>query len=93
MRSSLQSIFLADYSPAADDGEIYAVEMLPDKNSKSNKCIIFDIYRPPHCALLPSFTDRLENMFLDIRDVSVTLCGDFNVDLLTENDNYYNFFS
>ena len=55
MRSSLQSFFLADYSQAADDGEICAVEILPDKNSKSNKCIIFGIYRPPHCALNSSF--------------------------------------
>ena len=45
-----------------------------------------------HCALLPSFTERLENMLLGIRDVSVTLCGDFNVDLLTENENS-NFFN
>ena len=92
VRFSLQSIFLADYSQAADYGEICAVEILPDKNSKSNKCIIFGIYRPPHCALLPSFTERLENMLLGIGDVSVTLCGDFNVDLLTENENS-NFFN
>ena len=42
--------------------------------------------------ILPSFTERLENMLLGIRDVSVTLCGDFNVDLLTENENS-NFFN
>ena len=92
VRSSLQSNILPDFTLVEENGEIGAVEVIPDKGNP--KCTVLGIYRPPDVSLLSSFTDRQEALLLNFRESSVTVCGDFNVDLLSEysNQNFFNVF-
>ena len=81
VRSTLQRNILPDFTLVEENGEICAVQVIPDKGKPNSKCTVLGIYRPPDASLLSSFTDRMEALLLNFRESLVIVCGDFNVDL------------
>ena len=59
VRSSLQSNILPDFTLVEENGEICAVEVIPDKGNPNSKCIVLGIYSLPDDSLFNSHSQFL----------------------------------
>ena len=84
MANKLNTHSISEHSFISDDLEIYTVEVMPLSSNHKLNLIVSGIYCPPS-APLASLSDRLDPVLIDYRNKSVILAGDFNVDLLNEN--------
>ena len=75
---------ISEHSFISDGLEICTVEVMPLSSNHKLNLIVSGIYRPPS-ALLASLSDRLDPVLIGYCNKSVIIAGDFNVDLLNEN--------
>ena len=84
VRAELRSSFLAEHSLVTDNYEICAVEIIPDSDNQINNFILLGIYRPPQ-RNSQILSDHFENLFIQLRNKTIFLCGDLNIDLINDD--------
>ena len=83
--NELNAHSISEHSFISDDLKICTVEVMPLSSNHKLNLIVSEIYCRPPSAPLASLSDRLDPVLIGYRDKSVILAGDFNVDLLNEN--------
>ena len=93
-RIRLQNIPLPDMSDVTNSYEICAVEIGPDPANRSSNMIILGVYRPPNSTIISSFASHFEHLMATSVNKTIMLCGDMNIDVLTEgiNSEIFNIF-
>ena len=68
-----------------DSLEVCSVDVVPDSTNINNKIRITGCYRPPR-APLPHFYDKIQNILDSNTGVPTVYSGDFNIDLLNDEE-------
>ena len=86
VRESLKCTYLSEYSKIGEYGEFCVVELSLNERNQFNSLTIIGTYRPPDTSF-QLFSAYLSNILSELCNKTIVLCGDFNVELLTEEEN------
>lgn len=86
MKVGLKCVFLPDCSSVSEDHEFCAVEIFPVPDNKNNSIVAVGVYRPPKRPL-PSFNTHIEDVALKLKNKTVLMGCDLNIDLIDDSIN------